>query len=191
VKSEESGMVYDNFHPILSFQSDFSKINQTSMKTNISTSMKTPSVIGEVDLDFAHNQITATLDYIKNEVKAILQANHSVKDRIDNLLELNYSVIVVRENTCWKYPDGIHKLVYLYFSKCGFEYYGTSPWGQGEDTSSASIGKSLYIQISGYYGRFKNVKYSYCTYFVEVPEKNLTQFIRKRKLKKIGKNQNN
>ena len=159
------------------------------MKTSIFTNMKTPSVAGEVDVDSVFNQIIVAFDYIINEVKAILQGNHLVKDRIDKLLELNYSVIVIRENLCWSYPDGIYKIVCLDFSECGSHYFGNSPWGR--DTPLDSIGKSLYIQISGYKGRFSNVKYSCCTYFVEVPVKNLTQFIRKRKLQKLGKNQNN
>ena len=126
---------------------------------------------------------------IINDVRTVLNENHAVKDRIEKLLQYHYNVIYVRKNKCWEYTGGVQKLVYLNpYQDCGTDYIGMSPYDTAQVPPPKKTEHSLFIQISGFEGRFKDVKFSYCTYYVVIPDNQYSQYVRKIKLRKVSEN---
>jgi hypothetical protein len=123
--------------------------------------------------------------YIKNEVRDIIRKFRSLKDRITELQRLKYIVFVKGNNYCWDYSDGVRKQSTVGHWREKSDFYDPSPCDLGKWWTFQNAEYSLYIQISSYNGRFRNVKYPKGTYYVVVSDKKLNQRIRKLKLQKI------
>ncbi len=123
--------------------------------------------------------------YVKDEVREIIRNVHSLKDRIDKLQKLKYKVFVVKKKYCWDYNIGLRKLTSVDHWQEKSDFYTASPCDLNKNWTAQNVEYSLYIQISSYNGRFRNVKYPTGTYFVVVSDKQLNQKLRRRKLNKI------
>ena len=126
-------------------------------------------------------------DYIlvKNEVTDIIRNNQELKDRIEKLLELQYTVVAKAQNYCWNYSTGDRKWTNVGSSKEGAVYYDTIPIYLTDDWTEETVPYALYIQISRTNGRYPNVKYWNRTYYVVVPDVELKKRLRKLKLRNL------
>jgi hypothetical protein len=124
--------------------------------------------------------------YVINEVTDIIRNNHELKDRIEKLLEREYTVVAKAENYCWNYLTDDRKWTTVGSSKEGATYYDTIPICLTDDWTEGTVPCALYIQISRTNGRYQNVKYWNRTYYVVVSKVELTQRLRKQKLRNIS-----
>jgi hypothetical protein len=124
--------------------------------------------------------------YVINEVTDIIRNNQELKDRIDKLLQLDYTVIAKAENYCWNYSTGDRKWTNVGSSKEGAAYYDTIPIYLTDEWTEETIPCALYIQVSRTNGRYPNVTYWNRTYYVVVSDIELKQRLRKLKLRKLS-----
>jgi hypothetical protein len=125
--------------------------------------------------------------HILNEVNEILTCNHSLKTRIEMCLQMGYNIIAKKNQYCWNYSTGDRKWTLVESSYEGAAFYAMSPYRLLDNLVEENMEYSYYFQISSTDGRFRHVKYTHCTYYAVVSEKELNQRLRKMKLKKIFK----
>ncbi|MEI8045846.1 MAG: hypothetical protein WCI92_00600 [Bacteroidota bacterium] len=158
------------------------KQDKLNLKVDIDLSVSKKIVNFSLNNTMNNNYI-----HIKDEINKILTSNNSLKVRIEKLAQMGYVIIAKSDGYCWNYSTGDRKWTLVESSYEGAAFYAMSPYRLLDDLVEENMEYSYYFQISSTMGRFRHVKYTNCTYYAVVSEKELNQRLRKMKIKKIFK----